>query len=434
MHHSEPMSSIVQMPPAQSSRWLRLALQVAGMVLITVVLLELSARLVWWQRECLLLQDRTLCLLPHPILTAEQRHVLDIFEQREREGKNFDQFDATLGWSIRPNSFVVEEGTPYESNEIGVRATRSYDPTPPPGVTRIAVFGPSFAHADDVALSDSWPYLLENSRPDLEVMNWGVGGYGTDQAFLRYITQGVAYNPHIVIIVYEEDNLRRNVNRYRPFVHPETELPLTKPVFIPDGEGLALLENPFRSLAALRHTALENPSHFLDRVCPHDFFCVRERYEPLPTDRLFSSRVLRTLAFEIRYQGALPYLTSWQDSYQNPFQVEVTLRLLTLFAQTVRQNGAIPLVMVCAYRPTFEAYAAGDPPMYQALMDRLRQRDIPVLDLTPEFVAANRGSADFTGYFAPGGHYNEAGNRVVSRAVLHYLCQEKMLAGCPSRL
>ncbi|MCS7260833.1 MAG: hypothetical protein NZ765_08650 [Anaerolineae bacterium] len=114
--------------------------------------------------------------------------------------------------------------------------------------------------------------------------------------------------------------------------------------------------------------------------------------------------------------------------------MEVTLRLLTMFAQTVRQNGAMPLVVVCDYRPTFEAYAAGAPPMYQGLVDQLRQRDIPVLDLTPEFVTANQSSPDFTGYFAPGGHYNEAGNRVVSRAVLRYLCQEKMFTECPSPL
>ncbi len=420
--------------PLQLSRWMRSALQAAGVMLITIVLLELSARLVWWQRECLLLQDRALCLLPLPILSAEQLHVLDVFERREREGKNFNQFDAILGWSIRPNSYTIEDGTPYESNEIGVRAQRSYAPTPPPGVTRIAIFGPSFAHADDVALPDSWPYLLENSQPDLEVMNWGVGGYGTDQAFLRYTTQGAAYKPHIVIIVYEEDNLRRNVNRYRPFVHPQTRQPLTKPVFILDGDGLSLLENPFRSLAMLRHIALENPTHFLDQVCPHDFFCVRERYEPLPLDGLFSYRVVRTLAFEIRRQGKLPYMTSWQDSYADPFQVEVTLRLLTLFARTARQNGSIPLVLVCAYRPTLEEYAAGNPPMYQGLIEQLRQRDIPVLDLASEFVAANQGSLDFTRYFAPGGHYNEAGNRVVSQAVLNYLCQERMLIKCSPQL
>ncbi len=409
---------------------MRLPLQASVVITITFALLEISTRLVWWQRDCLALQDRMICLLPAPILTDEQREILEIFEQREREGKNFDQFDPVLGWSIRPNSRTIENGTPYESNEIGVRAERSYALLPPPGVTRIAVFGPSFAHADDVALSDSWPYLLEQSRPDLEVMNWGVGGYGTDQSFLRYTTQGAAYAPHVVIIAYEEDNIRRNVNRYRPFVHAQTGMPLTKPVFIPKSDGLQLLENPFRSLAALRDAALKNPSYFLDIVCPHDLFCVRERYQPLPLDSLFTYRLLRTLVFEMHYQGKLPYLSTWRDSYADPFQVEVTLRLLTEFAQTVRENGSIPLVLMFAYRPTFEEYAAGSPPMYQDLIDQLLQRDIPVLDLTPEFVAANHESRDFTGYFAPGGHYNEAGNQVVSNAVLAYLCRENILTGC----
>ena len=129
---------------------------------------------------------------------------------------------------------------------------------------------------------------MEQSRADLEVMNWGVGGYGTDQAFLRYSMQGVAYRSQVVIIAYEEDNLRRNVNRYRPFVHAQTGLPLTKPVYVLAGDGLSLLENPFQSLAALREAATADPKRFLDAVCPNDFFCVRDRYEPSILDWLKS--------------------------------------------------------------------------------------------------------------------------------------------------
>jgi hypothetical protein len=345
----------------------------------------------------------------------------------EKEGKNFDQFDPVLGWSIRPGSRIVENGTAYEANDIGARADRPYALIPPPGVTRIGVFGPSFAHADDVALQDSWPYLLEHSQQNLEVMNWGVGGYGTDQAFLRYETLGATYAPHVVIIAYEEDNLRRNVNRYRPFAHPQTGLPLTKPVFVLQDEGLRLLDNPFSSLAALSQTAATDPGGFLDAACSDDFFCVRERYQPSPLDFFKSFRLLRTLAFEIKYQDRLPYLTTWQESYRDPSQTEVTVRLLKTFAETARQNGSTPVVVTFAYRTTFEDYAAGKPPMYQGIVDRLRSAGIRVLDLSPEFVAANKGSDDFTGYFAPGGHYNEVGNRVVSRAVLTYLCRENIL-------
>ena len=400
-------------------------------LLITLLLLEVVTRVVWQGRDCVPLQDgREICLLPYPILSARHLEILNRFEALEREGKNFDQYDPVLGWTIRPDSRTVEKGTPYESNSIGVRAERDYAPQPPPGITRIAVFGPSFAHADDVALADSWPYLLEQSRPDLEVMNWGVGGYGTDQALLRYLTQGAAYAPHVVLIAYEEDNLRRNVNRYRPFVHPDTGMPLTKPVYILDGDGLRRLANPFATLTDLRAAATADPERFLDLTCKHDFYCVRERHQPYPLDGVQAYRLLRTLTFDIAYRGKLPYLTTWVESYADPQITEVTARLLETFVNIVRQNGARPVVLFFAYRPTFEEAAAGRPVVYAALVDRLRSAGTLTLDLTTAFVAANAGSTDFTGYFAPGGHYNEAGNRIVSRAVLRYLCREQLLPDC----
>jgi hypothetical protein len=412
------------------SQLFKFLLKLGLILLITLVLLELVAQVIWWQRDCIVLSGKELCLLPDPLLTGTHLEILNHLEQAEKEHSNFDQFDPVLGWSIRPGSQTVENGTLYESNDIGVRARRTYSPTPPAGITRIAVFGPSFAHADDVALEDAWTYLMEQSQPELEVMNWGVGGYGTDQAYLLYTTQGARYASHVVIIAYEEDNLRRNVNRYRPFVHPATGIPLTKPVFVLDGDGLQLLENPFHDMATLRKTAMSAPDHFLDVACPHDFFCVRERYQPSPFDFLKSYRFLRTLAFQIRHRGNLPYLSTWRDSYSDPLQTEVTYRLLRMFAETAQRNGSTPVVVMFAYRVTMEEYAAGKPPMYDGISNRLRSAGVRVLDLTPEFVKANHGSTDFTGFFAPGGHYNEVGNRVVSRAVVTYLCQEKMLSRC----
>jgi len=411
---------------------LSLLAKVGAVLLVTLLLLEGLAQAVWWQRDCVVLSEKELCLLPYPILSESHLEILSNLEAAEREGSNYDQFDPILGWSVRPGSSTVKDGTPYESNEIGVRARRSYTQIPPPGITRLAVFGPSFARADDVDLEDAWTYLMEQSWPDLEVMNWGVSGYGTDQAYLRYQTQGAAYSPDIVIMVYEEENLRRNVNRYRPFFFPRTGIPLTKPVFVPKDEGLALLDNPFQSLTALRDTAVHAPNRFLDTVCPHDFFCVREQYEVWPLDVLKSYRFLRTLAFQVKYRDSLPVLTTWQDSYDDPLQTQVTLRLIRMFAETARQNGSVPVVVFFAYRGTIDLYAAGEIPMYHQLVHQIQAEGIYTLDLTPCFVEANGQSTDFTPFFAPGGHYNETGNRVVSDAVIDYLCQEGILSQCAS--
>ena len=127
---SHSCGSRARVLPMPLTRVLRLLLKISVAALITLVLLETVTRVVWWQRDCLSFQDREICLLPYPILTPAHLGILDNFEQLERDGKNFDRFDPVLGWSVRPNSHTVENGTPYEFNDIGVRADRAYAPEP----------------------------------------------------------------------------------------------------------------------------------------------------------------------------------------------------------------------------------------------------------------------------------------------------------------
>jgi hypothetical protein len=408
----------------------KLIAKLGAMVLITLVLLESAAQFVWWRRDCVSVSGKDLCLLPDSLLSPAQLSSLQDLEQAE--GRYY-QFDPLLGWSVKPNSRTMEDGHLYASNDAGVRALRHYDEVAPPGVTRLAVFGPSFAHGSEVSNQDTWTYQMERGHPNLEVMNWGVDGYGTDQAFLRYKTQGAAYHPDVVIIVYEEENLRRNVNRFRPFYTDSTGIPLTKPVFVLTGDDeLQMLDNPFPSVSALRQAALDNPNYFLDRVCPHDFFCVRERYQVSPFDIFKSCRFLRTLAFEVKHAGTLPdFSTPLLDAYKDQAQTETTVRLINLFVETVWHNGALPVVVTFPRRGTVEHYSAGEMPIYYEGVVQLQADGIHAFDLTPALVSANAGSSDFSRLFAPGGHYSEVGNQVVSAAILDYLCQESILTECP---
>src|SRR5439155_12092273 len=84
-------------------------------------------------------------------------------------------------------------------------------------VVRIAAFGDSFTHCDGVANSFTWEYLLERLNPALEVLNFGVGGYGTDQALLRYELEGMAFHPHIAILGFLPENIHRVVSVFRSF-------------------------------------------------------------------------------------------------------------------------------------------------------------------------------------------------------------------------
>jgi hypothetical protein len=407
------------------------ALGKAALVLmITLAMLEVSAQAVWWGKDCVTLSERELCLLPYPILSQRHIEILAQQEEAEKAGTSYLRFEPDLGWSIRPDSEGTLGGTHYAANEIGVRADRSYSQMPLPGVDRIAVFGPSFAHADDVTLEHAWTYLMEHSKENLEVMNWGVPGYGTDQSYLRYRKEGADYNPHVVVIVYEEENLRRNVNRFRPFFHPKTGTPLTKPVYALIGQGISLIENPFRSIVEMRQVATGQPNHFLETVCPHDYFCVQDAYRVHPLDLLKSYRFVRTLLFEMSNPHGLPANTDWFVSYADPLQTETSHRIISMFVEESRQRGAVPVVVIFPYRGTLDLLAEGQAPMYADFAAGLEAEGIAVLDLAERFLVENVGSSDFTGYFAPGGHYNEVGNAVVSRAVLSFLCDLGALSDC----
>jgi hypothetical protein len=397
------------------------------LLLVTLVILELTSQIFWAGRDaCSRMFGQEICLLPRPILSTEQVRILSrLIEDQE----TYVRFEPVLGWSIRPNQRVEHEGTTYTSNEIGIRALRSYSHDPPEGVTRIAAFGPSFTHGDEVSDDATWTYLLEQAQPGLEVMNWGVGGYGTDQAYLRYKTRGVAYAPDIVLIGYEDENLYRNVSRFRPFYQSKTERPLTKPVFALEGKGLELLSNPFKSPTELRDAVLKDPNRFLEATCPTDYHCLKPGYQRFALDRLKSFRLLRTLAFALQY----PQLDKTRGaalvrSYKGPPSPpeETTFRILRVFADEVQRNDALPLIIFFPSPTTVMAYANGEMPDYQPLITRLQAEGTAhILDLTGAFTAAmQEQGVEFDAFVSPvGGHYNEAGNRVVSQAVLDYLIE-----------
>ena len=377
---------------------------------------------------------KSLHLLPRPLITPKQ---INILENWEDNPDRYVQFDPILGWSIRPNAQATIEGQHYTANSSGIRALREYPLERVSGLTRIATFGPSFTHGDEVSDKETWQVQMEQTSPNLEVMNWGVGGYGTDQAFLRYRLQGQAYQPDIVIIGFEENNLNRNVNRFRPFFHQDTGIPLTKPVFVAESEGLRLIDNPFSDLPTLKQALLDEPHHFLDLVCPEDYYCRRAEYEPHLLDVFKSYRFLRTLAYELRsidQPDPSPTVGQTIDGWQLN-EVELTnWRLIQMFVAEIVGNGSTPVIVAFPDRSSIEALEQGydQATFYRQGIIFLRQQSLHIVDVAPAFVAdkaaTNRPYAD---YYAPdGGHFNALGNSLVSQAVLTYLCEQIILANC----
>jgi len=117
----------------------------------------------------------------------------------QKEGHNsFYQIDPDLGYSVGKNKSYWG----YQSNSYGLKEDKEYSLVPSPKVLRVAVFGDSFVFCDGETNENSWPTMLEKSIGGLEVMNFGVSGYGLSQSYLRYLKDGLQFHPDIVFMNY----------------------------------------------------------------------------------------------------------------------------------------------------------------------------------------------------------------------------------------
>jgi hypothetical protein len=138
----------------------------------------------------------------------------------------FDQYSPELGWEPRPN-FRSHRLT---TNSQGLRGMREYDRQPPPDVRRILCVGDSFMFGEGVRDEESLPAQLERVLSTAsdggrwEALNLAVHGYGTDQQWLRLQRLGFQYTADVVVLGFFEDNLERNVMRFRDYAKPYFDL------------------------------------------------------------------------------------------------------------------------------------------------------------------------------------------------------------------
>ena len=155
-------------------------------------------------------------------------------------------YDSETGWVYRPNS-LRHDGR-FSVNGSGLRSKREISRTPLPDTLRIALFGDSFTADDDVSDAFTWAHLLEVELNRVgiraETLNFGVGGYGMDQAYLRWRKDGPDFQPDIVVFGFQPENLDRNVNVFRHLYIHGYGIPLAKPRFVLRDGKLALLNSP----------------------------------------------------------------------------------------------------------------------------------------------------------------------------------------------
>lgn len=328
---------------------------------------------------------------------------------------SYVMYDAALGWTIRPNG----QGDLYVANSAGLRSVREYARVPSPGVLRVAVFGDSYTHGDDVRNEETWAERLSESGAHLEVLNFGVGGFGTDQALLRFEREGIGFSPRVALLGVRPENIQRVVSVFRPFYAPRTGLPMSKPRFDVVSGELRLLPNPLASREAYE-ALLTEPFATARRLGAHDGHYSRHLHRHW-ADRSATIRLLRLALHEthaaLRPNPAPAVVDSTSEAYA------VLTSLLRRFHRHATERGIVPIVVMLPDRDDTAVYLRDGVKGYGPVLRFLRTEGIDVIDVMDAFESLDRDSV--SQLFAS--HYTPFGNVIVGRFIHEQLRSRTLL-------
>ena len=271
-----------------------------------------------------------------------------------------------------------------------------------------AAFGDSYTQGEEVNASQSWPFVLSNLM-GCEIENFGVGGFGQDQAYLKYLK----YRPagHIVIIGLFEEMLRRNFAASWQFY---AGLPnsLPKPFFRLSATGLNVETAPRRL-----DPALIKAHHKFDRYA--DPYRVEFPYAP-SLIRIIYYRLFPTAFAKNRLE---PHDSAWTD----PDSTKLSLEILSSFIKAAEADRKTPIVLLF---PTPDEVAE-DRRSYASFLTLIRGRWPSTCVVDPFDVLRERYRKG-EGLRAPNGHFNDSGNEAIATAVFQAIrtCHDGR-RGCP---
>lgn len=342
--------------------------------------------------------------------------------------------DRVRGYTLRPGAsgtWTREGHGKVSINRDGLR-DQDHSRRPDPGVLRVALLGDSFSEALQVDLGQTWWKQLEhrlNTTPNcrfregypagVEIVNFGVGGYGTGQELLTWRSQSSGYLPQKVLLaMFLGNDIQDNTPKVRP----------DAPVFRPGpGESL-VIDNGFRDSPSSRFR-FSPPGRLLDALVNQSALLqlaneAKNRWaarrpamtqqpvakvpvplpEPdAPAGWLVTERLLRTLRDEVSTSGGQLLVTSLSTPEQ-------------LWPDRAARERAFSEARLAPFERE------------QRLRSLLDPLEVPYLPLAQELQQqADRRSLVLHGFPGPQagqGHWNPTGHALAAEVLAQRLCAD----------
>lgn len=349
----------------------------------------------------------------------------------------FHTADRDLGWKLKPGvsgEWKGEGASFVRVNSDGLR-DREHTKTKPPNTLRVAVLGDSFTEAIHVPVEQTFWSKLERKlancdavkgRKKVEVINFGIQGYGTAQELMMLRKKVWDYNPDIVVLAFFIGNDVINNS-------PQLEYDHYRPFFAYDASGKLVPDMSFRNLPPIDRN--KKAVSFVDGM---PSFLVNNSRILQVIKKVDLDRKKRQLSDDFTALNAKnfnpPQDAAWQDAWRVTEGMIVTMR-----NEVVQKKADFLLVAIGT-----PMQVDRDPAKRQKFMQEYNIQDLYYPDRRLEKLGAREGfrvlnlAEQFKGYTEKyqvcahgfdnsvpcGGHWNELGHRLGSITINRNLCEK----------
>lgn len=302
--------------------------------------------------------------------------------------------DKLLGWKEVPGTKGQKETSEFKYwvtiNSKGFRdKEHSYASEGNP--YRIVVLGDSFVWGMGVKQEDRFTEILEsllkNKGTESEVINLGIGGYGTDQEYLLFQSEGIKYKPNLVIMAFYSNDFETNTSALKHI------LICQKPVFRLTKAG------------TLKLTNVPVPEITYTKIWLMNHSSIYYLYEVF----LLKSKLFRNLCI-------MAGLIENEERFKQQV-IPLTKELLRNFLNLVKQNDSdFLVVLIPDYRQMENIQRNGDFTIIAAFIkNELKSHVLDLRDLLFKDVGKY--------YYKFDQHWTPEGHRIAAEAIFNYLIE-----------
>jgi hypothetical protein len=290
------------------------------------------------------------------------------------------------------------------TNSIGMRSNRDYSQSPPASGHRLLCLGDSYTAGDGVENKARFSDCLERDYSNLEVLNFGLPGSGTDQQLLIFESLAKSFNADGVMLAFGVEDVQRNVLDIWPYRQrgSTTVWYMPKPYFTLEGGSLVLHNQPVPNVRVSKEDALKD----MESAHIWRWNDIRSAAPKWAQEESLLKRLSVTLMNPYRGYGS-------EDNHEWKL-------MRTILDKLIQEVEGKPLFIIPL--PSIYHCVMNLAPTYMHRLRNLRDsaKSVFVLDILPEFKAVP--SQERKKCFRSDGHYSTLGHQVVARAISRAFC------------